>query len=367
MNIDNEHLHNMLMPKDCDTNRFSDKRVAYFKEFGFKVSSIYSEIYPIYNGIESDRYLPASLYYYYITPFLCNLNFMEAYVDKNIYHFLFPDVKQPSTIVRCINGRYYTSNLQELSLEDAISALSSHYSFIIKPSLETGGGNGVSKIKKHDSQDWKLTINSTIKAYGDNWIAQVQVKNSKEMATFNASSLNTMRIYTFRTTNRPTNQQTYVELGSTLRFGGKGMDVDNACSGGGFMAIDKEGNLSERVWRYADFKPYTTNDFGFKPFKLSKFAEAKELCLKLHSRLPYFDLIGWDIAVDDNDELILIEFNRTPDCEHFQIAHGPMFGEYLDDLLDKVKDNTTEFTVVAERSFKDGKQLSSHYFDFTRL
>ena len=357
--VDENHLNRMLVPSGYDVDCLNHKKVEYFSKYGFKVYGMYSDIYEKYNGIASEKYIPASLYYYYVMPFLCNLNFMEAYVDKNMYSILFPEVKQPQTIIKCINGRYFDDDMHELCYADCVTELKRYHEFIVKPSIETGGGEGV-RLVDIETDNVETLIKEQ---YSHNWIAQIPVTNSTEMARFNGSSVNTMRIYTYR----PVGTTKHIVLGSTLRFGGKGANKDNACSGGGFAAIDIDGNISNNVRRFADFRQYTTADFGFLPQKLSMYGKATELCLSLHSRLPYFDLIGWDICIDEKDELVLLEFNKAPDCEHIQIAHGPMFGDYTDDLMEAIKEHKTAYTVVAERSFSDEKQYFERYFDFKRL
>ena len=47
--------------------------------------------------------------------------------------------------------------------------------------------------------------------------------------------------------------------------------------------------------------------------------------------LPYFDLIGWDFAVDEDGEPVFIEFNVMP--EQNQISCGPSFGKLTDEVL----------------------------------
>jgi hypothetical protein len=57
--------------------------------------------------------------------------------------------------------------------------------------------------------------------------------------------------------------------------------------------------------------------------------------LKLHRRLPYFDYIGWDITVLPDGEPLLIEYNLAPAIEIPQMLCGPMFGEFLDEVIER--------------------------------
>jgi hypothetical protein len=51
-----------------------------------------------------------------------------------------------------------------------------------------------------------------------------------------------------------------------------------------------------------------------------------------HANLPYFDFIGWDITVDEHENVIVVEFNPDPDMRLDQLI-------FLDTcLLDHQKD-----------------------------
>ena len=50
---------------------------------------------------------------------------------------------------------------------------------------------------------------------------------------------------------------------------------------------------------------------------------------------PYFDFVGWDMTVLPDGEPLLIEFNLVPSVEGPQMMGGPMFGEYLDEVIER--------------------------------
>jgi D-alanine-D-alanine ligase-like ATP-grasp enzyme len=52
--------------------------------------------------------------------------------------------------------------------------------------------------------------------------------------------------------------------------------------------------------------------------------------------LPYAGFIGWDLAVDNNKEIVLVEINAS-EPGLFQAATGPAFGEYTMDIFNSVK------------------------------
>jgi hypothetical protein len=56
-----------------------------------------------------------------------------------------------------------------------------------------------------------------------------------------------------------------------------------------------------------------------------------EFVKEQHLYMPWFDLIGWDIAINKEGNPVVIEFNITPDLS--QSANGPAFGEYTETII----------------------------------
>ena len=93
---------------------------------------------------------------------------------------------------------------------------------------------------------------------------------------------------------------------------------------------------------------------GFENLVIPNYQEAKSFVRSLHDRLPYFDWIGWDIGIDPKGKPIFIEFNLVPFVEGPQMAHGPMFGRYLDEVMNRIKVCRTRYKVRAEATFDHG-------------
>lgn len=43
------------------------------------------------------------------------------------------------------------------------------------------------------------------------------------------------------------------------------------------------------------------------------------VCIKAHENLPHFDLLGWDVTVNDKNEIIVIEYNPDADMRMVQL------------------------------------------------
>lgn len=194
---------------------------SYFKQYGFHVSQGYNDWYCRFSGVYSDQYVSMDLYLYYILPCLNRFEFWYTYTDKNFFSDLFPEVNQPSTVIKCMNGLFYDSNRVQLSYEEAVKLCDRvNFDCIIKPTLRTSDGRGVSLLHKPSENQ--------LKEYGANFIVQRREKQHPEMARLNPSSLNTVRVYTYRNA-----QKEICFHKAYVRFGGEGSVKDNVSSGGG--------------------------------------------------------------------------------------------------------------------------------------
>ena len=353
--MENIRMEEQLLPEGYDASELPYKPLDYFKQYGFKVSSAFPEIYKRCNGIVSDKYIPASLYFYYISPYLVNMNLSMAYVDKNMYFRHFPDVRQPKTIFHNMSGRFYTAEIQEVTFDEAVDTLSRTERFIVKPAIESGRGRDVKMV-----MGGKIQIASILDDYESNYIIQEVVKQHPEMSKLNPTSLNTCRLYTYRRVGT----SEYMLLGAAVRFGGKGAYRDNACTGGGFCKINDDGSVEDAIHNYRRFGWGSLKvEKGLEGLCIPNYDKVLETALRLHKTIPYMDLIGWDIAVDEEGEPVLIELNQYPDCEFLQIFNGPMFGEYTDELLERISKHHIEAVTVYKRSFENGPKQYEYNFE----
>ena len=92
----------------------------YYRKRGFFASMMFSDFYSRVSGVESDRYMPMDVYFFYALPCLNRWDLRLAYTDKNLYSTLFPDVKQPETVIKNINGIFFDSDGKAVSFENAV-------------------------------------------------------------------------------------------------------------------------------------------------------------------------------------------------------------------------------------------------------
>ena len=357
------YFYNKLLPDGFDESKLNNGSVAFFKQFGFRVPSYFSEVYEMYNGIKSEKYVSTGLYNFTIIPYLINLNLRETYDDKNLYHLFFPDVKQPKTIVKNMNGRFYKPDPiqivgEELSLEQTVNVIKELGRFVCKPSMQGGGGKNVQSF--NSSVMSKEEIKNMLTSYSQDFLIQGILTNHPLLAELNDSSLNTCRIVTYRDVE----SNNYVLLGSYVRFGAHGSFMDNATSGGGFCKIFNDGLVDDRIRVLKCFEPRSLKkEKGLSEFYMPHYDEMVRTAKKLHARLAYCDIIGWDFTVTDDDKIVLVEYNSRPDIEGFQIVNGPLFGNYTESIIKRVSNPIVKPVVAVKRSFQGMSKINEHIFD----
>lgn len=325
------YFKNHVMSGEFDYKVHKKELSPYYEERGFKVSMMFADYFSRLNGIHSDRYLSMDLYYFYVIPALNRHDFKDAYLDKNIYSLLFPDVKQPVTVVKNMHGHFYR-NGNELTLEQAVAAVcQSTTELIIKPTVETCNGEGVEQISDLSPD----SVKALLKQYDFNFIVQEKVKQHPDLQRVNPTSMNSMRLYTYR---RSDGTYAFLYPFAHLRFGGKGAIKDNVSQGGGTCLINEDGTVDDRVYRFKSMDVSSLKrETGVENLVIPNYQGVIDALLNMHRRLPYFDFVGWDVTVMPDGEPLLIEFNLVPSVEGPQMMAGPMFGDYLDEIIDRAR------------------------------
>lgn len=297
------------------------------KTIGKKISLDWHKYFYRRTGNYSPLYIPTDLYYSSLMPKFNHYPFNEAYSDKNITDLLLPDIHQPETLLKNTRGYFYINN-EPATLEEAADFCRNLSDVIIKPTF-TAHGEGVKKFSVSDGMTTigNLTIEQLFKKYDRNFLIQKVIRQHPQMAALNESSVNTIRILTFRS------GMEILILYTVIRIGRKGFDVDNETAGGISTRINPDGTLCRYAFGAAgdDNIEYTDNGTRLEGYQIPSFDKAIEMVRKAHYHLPHFDLIGWDVAIEEDGEPILIEWNTWPELS--QSANGPAFGEHTERIL----------------------------------
>ena len=125
-----------------------------------------------------------------------------------------------------------------------------------------------------------------------------------------------------------------VILQSVLRIGKKDSIVDNLAAGGIALGVNNEGFLTDFAVDKFGNKYYTSNNIKFADIgPIPKFEEMKSIAKSLARKNIYSRLIGWDFALDNQNEIKVIELNNTNiEINFTQMTNGPLFREYTNEV-----------------------------------
>lgn len=309
------------------TDEEFQKVKAFWKPYGITPKKFWYQLYGYGKNGFDPRYIPDDMWFSKILPYFNNQMWGRAFADKCGYDRLFPHLNRPRTIVMNSCGRYYDSQLNIITKEEAMALCLKEHRFIAKFATFSCGGKSIEVFE--DGEVTQESVKRLFEEYQMNFVIQELVEQSQEMARLNASSLNTIRIISFFFKGK-----TYI-LSSILRIGGDGARVDNYSSGGYSVNVLPSGQLND--WALNKAKGMVTthpNGYAFKDIKISSYDKIVSIIRREAARLPQISIIGWDFAVDQNEEPIFIEMNVFPGQN--QRGSGPAFGDLTEEVLQDV-------------------------------
>ncbi len=305
---------------------------SYYKTKGYKLSNTYwHRYYKAMNGEFHKDYVPFDIFKSIISPRLNQQRQYPALLDKNMLYNIFKDFKQPIHVVQNINGFYYVNN-QIVDVTDAIKACNSNSNhFIIKPTVGSGQGRMVNAFTVKDSMtSYKnLSLLELFKLYHKDFIVQEFLEQSDLLNSLNPSSVNTLRVVSYL------NKEGVHILASVLRIGKPGNSTDNFSTGGIFCGVLEDGQLKDKGFNPKGTQ-FTKTSTGIilKDCKIPNYDKVQEMTKSMHFKVPYFKIISWDIAINKSNMPVLIEYNTYKQGIDLQMASGPLFGKFADEILD---------------------------------
>lgn len=299
----------------------------YLSVIGKKVPLYMHEYFYSRNGTFSKYYIPSTLYLGDLLPKANDSRLIAFYTDKNFTELLFPGENIAHSVLQNINGYYYFEN-EPVSEEEAVLRCQNLKDVIIKPSRASKGKsvrlfsveNGITDIGGE-------TVRQLFKEYKKNFLIQNRVHQHKDMAALNPTSLNTLRILTYRS------GMEILLIYSVIRIGRLNQVVDNQSAGGLSTTINAEGKLGKFSFGKVGSDNIEQTDTGIKleGYQIPSYDKAIAFVKRLHYRLPFLNIVGWDVAIDENGEPILIEFNVGPGLS--QSAFGSGMGEHTERII----------------------------------
>lgn len=173
---------------------------------------------------------------------------------------------------------------------------------------------------------------------GKDYIVQKAVDQHPYLAQFNPTSINTLRIATYRSVK---DDKVHI-LSSVIRIGKDGSIVDNAHAGGRMVRIYEDGTLANFTSnQYGDIKPVHNGiDYSKTTFKIPAWDKIKDFAKEVSSNIRHARLVQLDVTVDSSGTPKLIEFNIGGYSMWIaQFTGTPAFGDFTDEIRQYAIDN----------------------------
>ncbi|MBS2211498.1 hypothetical protein KEM09_08805 [Carboxylicivirga mesophila] len=311
---------------------------AYWKPLCSMVPQVFIKEFTALTGIKSELFVPENIYFTTIEPLLNNASISSAYEDKAIIDWMHSGNYFPKIFIRNIHGTYYSEKGEVIQpvLDFGNGTIEK---VVVKPSVGSQGGKNIYLFEKKGSQ-WiceeghVLSIEFMESRFGMNFIVQEYIHQHPFFSQFNPSSVNTLRVMTYRSVK---NEQIHV-IQVVLRVGKDGSVVDNQSSGGYVCGIGADGCIRD----------YAINKKGDVVNKLAKgrvnlldkmpvhmLDDVKQVARQIARRHVHSRLLGFDFCVDKDEQIKLIEVNNMDLAIDFiQQVNGPLFGEFTQEIRD---------------------------------
>lgn len=325
-------IHQLLKynkTKSIDEGYKKDIRM-FWNKYGVNINYNWHRWYSINNSLNDIMYISEDVFYLQILPFYNKLELRKAYEDKALLNVLFPNVKQPITIFKNINGIYYNDLFSIISLEESVARCRGK-KVIIKPSIDSGGGKNIHFVNMENEVD-DLKLKVILEGFKKDYVVQEVLEQHADLGLYNPESVNTVRVMSFLYDNKIS------IISSVFRMGTNGSKVDNSSLGGIACGIFPDGTLKEYAYDKMGNKLMShPQGITFKNRMIPKYNQIIDIVKREHQKLGHFKIISWDFAVDNTDTPVLIECNLGyQEINFHQLNNGPLFGELTSKILEDV-------------------------------
>lgn len=337
------------------TNEEKEKIDEFWKPYSFAYPEIDYQSFQTFKNLTGAstvdvRHCPGAIRTMYFMKWFNNPNYSVACQNKALLDKLFPHIKTPKTIIRCMGGYLYDSNYRMISVAEAvqciINSIQNGSDLIYKPS-GLGGSRGIRFITSETTESaLKQTARSLIGSASIAFVIQEVMCQHPFMAQFNPQSVNTIRV-----TSLLHKGEVHV-LAGLIRVGKLGNRVDNFSAGGFIIGFDiKTGRCNSWAMTHENIRYSVLPsglDLSSKTIILPNIDKLHQMVTYMHSQIPYIKMISWDIAIDTDEEFVLIENNFAGMIQIHEAVTGPLFGELMKPLLDEYLLKKFYFSFSAE-------------------
>jgi hypothetical protein len=214
-----------------------------------------------------------------------------------------------------IDGLTYDRAFRPIGIADLRHSVAGVTHLFVKQDGSSRGA-GVVKLAVGDLSE------NTLKRFG-NCVIQLPIRQHGFFDEIIRGSVVTIRITTVK------NDDGRIDLRAAyLRLGRADTEWVQSNNSVRVAIIDRAGALDS--WGYTQdwrrWSAHPDSNVAFARKRIPGFEKAVRTCVSLHAAVPHFAIIGWDVAIDDDDQVKIIEWNGGHcDIKFSEAATGPCF------------------------------------------
>jgi len=318
----------------------------YWRQFGIKYPDYtWFEMYYGVTGIHDPRFIPDWLawppIYWHYNDKTC----LAGWEDKNLAPHLIPDIAFPIDLVHIYRGKVYDKDwnycapddIHRLS-KDIFEEIQDDGCIVLKATRSTQASKGVKLLTVNSPEDIATAISNNL---GVDHVLERFLKQSSFTMQFCTSSVNIFRVVTWR------HQGRIDVLKVCVRYGIEGHNTDITYVNGQeilhAVGIDSEGMINGRFVSLDGNAPVPEH---YHDPQVPNLEAVIAMAKRGHQSLYPFDLVGWDIALDQDNNPLCVEYNLfRPGTIVYQFTSGPLAGDLTDEFLEflNMGDNLEKF------------------------
>lgn len=272
------------------------------------------KVYTAYRGEFLEGWIPDNYFGRVVCPkangTFRNLGDLKTLSKRILQTDTFPD------IAYFIRGTWTNLNGEVLKLAELKDFLFAHHRDVFLKLNSSLQGKGIYKISKDNFDP------SNYSKLGD-FVVQSPIIQADWFDQIITGSVATIRI----TTVLPPGEKARTAE-KYLRVGFKDCQFITSAKSLRIPIVDDCGTLGKFSfsgnWEIHDSHP--DSRFRFEGAQVPEFKKVMETCEKLHQRVGYFAVIGWDVSVDQNGNVKVMEWNTDhPGIKYSEASTGPAF------------------------------------------
>lgn len=217
-----------------------------------------------------------------------------------------------------IDGILYSNKFMPVEQKDALNVIFKDSEVVFFKINDSASGKGVRRIERNE-----FNLQNPLFRF-DGCFQSIIIPHDF-FREINRSSTSTIRITTIRdNVGEVSARAAYLRVGrETDSFvkSDSGVRIPIEISSG---SLGNVGFMND--WTFSSKHP--DSGFIYSGKQIPYFADAKQLCISLHKSFPHFMLIGWDLCINQNNEVKIMEWNANGAGILFHEAFtGPCFSD----------------------------------------